>query len=115
PGHDELEDRVRDAEGGEVGVELAARPELRSDDEEPDPAQEAAGEGRDGQDEAGGGGSAAGRAAVAGRRRWFGRGRRLRRLLLLSRHRPARSRAPRAARGCASRYTLRSAASDRWV
>src|SRR5204863_6833873 len=51
-GHDQLEDRIRDAERGEVRVELTARAELRPDDQKAQPPQRAAPERRDGQDQA---------------------------------------------------------------
>ena len=35
-GHDELEDRIRDAEGGEIGIELAGGAELGADDQQAD-------------------------------------------------------------------------------
>ena len=54
-GGDELEDRVGDAESGEVGVQLRARAELVGDDDDADIAKDARHEKRDGHDEAGAG------------------------------------------------------------
>ena len=77
-GHDELEDRVGDAERREVGVQLAAGAELRADDEQPDPAEESACQRGPGEDEARGDEhavqprcprSTAGRLRLAGRDR----------------------------------------------
>ncbi len=44
-GHDELEDGVRNAEGGQVGVKFVGGAELGADDQQADPAEHAAGDG----------------------------------------------------------------------
>ncbi len=103
-GDDELEDRVGNAEGGEVRIHLARRAELRPDDEQANPAEDPAGERGDRQDQAGveehaGGGDPLARL----RRRHVGRRDRGSRAAarLALRHRPARP--PDRARGCAWR------------